>query len=180
MVEENDIRVGVLTRPHGVDGGVRCRLDHPELPKVETPVTVRIGYSRSFTSEAKLIRCSPLGARAMLCLFEGAESREKIETFIDKALYIPSEAVTYGDPLGTPELIGYQVVDEEGEEWGEIEGIIKTAAHSVWEVDHDGYTWMLPAVEEFVRAIDQEEKVVEVRLIPGLYDPPEVEGEEDE
>ncbi len=184
MKEDDTIRIGLLTRPHGIGGGVRCRLDHPEMPQVETPVSVRVGFSRSFATEVKLLRCSPLGPETMLCILEGSGSRESAETFIDKALYLPKEAVIYADRMATPELIGYRVVDQEDEDRGEVVGIIKTAGHPVWEVRDGTHSWMLPAVEEFVVGIDQEEEVIRVVLIPGLYDPSEdlsgTDGERDE
>ena len=178
--EDDDIRIGLLTRPHGITGGVRCRLDHPEMPEIATPVTVRVGFSRSFATEARLLKCSPLGADTMLCTFEGSESRETAETFIDKALYLPKKEVAWSDPLGTPELIGYRIVDGEGEDRGEVVGIIKTAGHPVLEVGDGEYLWMLPAVEEFVTAIDEEKGIVHVALIPGLYEPEDHRSDESE
>lgn len=180
MKEDDDIRIGLLTRPHGIGGGVRCRLDHPEMPQIETPVSVRVGFSQSFATEVQLLRCSPLGRDAMLCIFEGSGSRESAETFIDKALYFPKEAVIYADRMATPELIGYRVVDKGEEDRGEVVGIIKTAGHPVWEVKDGTYIWMLPAVEEFVVEVDEENEIIRVELIPGLYAPPIDERADDE
>lgn len=169
-ISQNHIRLGVLTRPHGVAGGLRCRLDHPGAPVVTTPTTGRTGYSASFTSEQQLVRCEPMGQEEMLCFFAGRTSREEIEEFIDMALWLPRETVLYGDHYGTPEVIGLEVVDAGEQNLGRIVGILRTAGHPVWEVRHDDHEWLLPAVDAFVREVDPTAGVVRVDLIPGLYE----------
>ena len=175
----SDIRIGILTRPHGVAGGLRCRLDHPGTPEIDTPTLGRVGYSPSFLTECELVECDPMGQGEMVCFFAGRTTREAVEELVDMALFLPREAVHYANRYETPELIGFEVIDSEEGNLGRIVGLLRTAGHPVWEIRRDDHEWMLPAVEEFVLAIEPETGIVRVALIPGLYEPP-AEGSDEE
>ncbi len=176
----SDIRLGILTRPHGVTGGLRCRLDYPATPDIDTPTIGRVGYSPSFLTECEVIRCDPMGGGEMLCFFAGRTTREAVEELVDMALFLPREVVHYANRYERPELIGLEVIDSEQGSLGRIVGLLRTAGHPVWEIRHNDHEWLLPAVEEFVLAIEPEQGVVRVALIPGLYEPPEAGSGEEE
>ncbi len=163
------VRLGVLTRPHGLDGDLRCRLDHPAVPEIATPLTAKVGYALSVARPIRVERLDRLGSDGLLCRFGGDRSREEADRFVDMALWVEADALSYPDPLGSPGIVGWRVESEEGEELGRVVGIIRSPAHPVLEVDHDGYEWLLPGIEEFICALDEEEERVVVRLIPGLY-----------
>lgn len=170
MTDVSRIRLGVLTRPHGLQGGLRCTLDYPGTPVISTPCEVAVGYSESFTRSYELTRYEP-GRGEIICFFRGVDDRDKAMELADQALFVPAAAVSYGTRTGDPGLIGFQVFDEENRLLGSIEGIFQTAAHYVWTiVDETGREWMLPAVDEFVLGFDEENRRIDVRLIPGLYD----------
>lgn len=175
----SDIRIGILTRPHGVAGGLRCRLDHPGTPEIDTPIVGRVGYSPSFLTECELVECDPMGQGEMVCFFAGRTTREAVEELVDMALFLPREAVHYANRYETPELIGLEIIDSEQGNLGRIVGLLRTAGHPVWEIRRDDHEWMLPAVEEFVLAIEPEKGIVRVALIPGLYEPPADRSEDE-
>lgn len=62
------------------------------------------------------------------------------------------------------ELLGFRIETESGEDFGEIEEILETAAHDVY-VTHCA---MVPAHPDFILKTDSEARVLVVRDLPGL------------
>ena len=71
------------------------------------------------------------------------------------------------------DLIGCRVVDiaADGQEVGVLRDVIQNTAQSILEVETaDGRSVLIPAVDAFLRSIDEESGVIEVELIPGFTD----------
>ena len=71
------------------------------------------------------------------------------------------------------DIIGCRVVDiaASGREIGILRDVIQNTAQSILEVETpEGKTVLIPAVDEFMRSIDEEAGVIEVELIPGFID----------
>ena len=76
------------------------------------------------------------------------------------------------------DLIGCRVVDiaqgaagEGGAEIGVLADVIQNTAQSILDVKApDGKSVLIPAVDAFLRSIDEEAGVIEVELIPGFLD----------
>ena len=69
------------------------------------------------------------------------------------------------------DLIGCRVVDiaQGGAEIGVLRDVIQNTAQSVLDVSTaDGKQVLIPAVDAFLRSIDEEAGVIEVELIPGF------------
>ena len=70
------------------------------------------------------------------------------------------------------DLIGCRVIDTAGgAEVGILKDVIQNTAQSILEVERtDGRSVLIPAVDAFLRGIDEEAGVIEVELIPGFLD----------
>ena len=70
------------------------------------------------------------------------------------------------------DLIGCRVIDTAGgAEVGILKDVIQNTAQSIIEVERtDGRSVLIPAVDAFLRGIDEEAGVIEVELIPGFLD----------
>ena len=69
------------------------------------------------------------------------------------------------------DLIGCRVVDiaQGGAEIGVLKDVIQNTAQSILDVSTaDGKQVLIPAVDAFLRSIDEEAGVIEVELIPGF------------
>jgi 16S rRNA processing protein RimM len=172
---ESRLRVGVLTRPFGLNGAVRCSVETAAIPRVATPCDALAGYSAGFTRALRLVSCEPR-PDALICLFEGITSPEAASGLVDQALYLEWDVVTFDDPSADARLPGYLVLDESGRELGRIDDIIRTPAHYVWSVRHGDREWLLPAVKPFVVDIQHDRRTAIVCPIPGMFE----EDEDDE
>lgn len=161
------IRIGILTRPSGLAGAIRCALDAEAIPTIATPCDTAIGYSESFTEPIRLERYEERSGD-LICYFAGITTREAAARIADRALYLPMEALSYRNPLSAPLLIGYEVRDEAGTVLGTLESIFQTPAHYIWQVRNGTEEWMVPAIEQFVLDVRHQDRVAIVRPIPGM------------
>lgn len=175
MADETRISIGVLTRPFGLAGALRCELDSDAVPLVIVPTRAWIGYTLSFVEEKQLIRCDRR-PKDLICYFEGVTTPEGAAALVDKGFWLPIESIDYDSPFKHPRINGYAVRDEVGTGLGEVVKIFNTAAHPVWEIrreangDVEALEWLLPAVDQFIVAIDHQEQSVIVRTIPGMIE----------
>ena len=71
------------------------------------------------------------------------------------------------------DLIGCRVIDTaaDGREIGILRDVIQNTAQSILEVETaEGRSVLIPAVDAFLRGIDEEAGVIKVELIPGFLD----------
>lgn len=168
MSSGSRLRIGVLTRSYGLAGGVRCMLESDAVPaSIAVPCEGWIGYSESFLQPLRLERYE-IRSSDLICFFAGVKSREDAANLVDRALFLPTEAVSYEHPLSHPGLVGYEVRDEVGELLGRIGSIFRTPAHFIWMVRSDEREWMVPAIDQFVREVRHGDRVAVVRPIPGM------------
>ena len=67
------------------------------------------------------------------------------------------------------DLIGMEAVLEDGSRLGEVTDVIQNTAQDIFEVKTDeGKQVLIPAVDAFLRRFDDENRIIEVELIPGF------------
>jgi len=167
MSSGEHIRLGVLTRTYGLAGGLRLALDDDTTPLISVPCDAWIGYSAAFVEPVRLERYERR-SRELICHFAGIADRSAAEKLLDRALFLPAEALEYVEPLSHPRLVGYEVRDDSGKKLGTITSIFRTPAHFIWQVESDGHEWMMPAIDQFVAAVRHELHTAIVRPIPGM------------
>lgn len=70
------------------------------------------------------------------------------------------------------EIIGCEVVTDEGERLGKVSEIMSPGANDVWVVKGEGQEEILiPYIEDVVLHVDVEQKVITVHLLEGLREP---------
>jgi len=165
--EPDFILVGVVRRPHGVKGELLVSLetDFPErlikgakfyLSEDHTPITIR---SRR-----------PHGD-GLLLAFEEFPDEPSVLRFHNVPLY--SRVAEMPElPAGKfyqHQLLGLQVVEENGEIVGKLAQIFNTGSNDVYVVrNHEGIEILLPAISDVIKRIELEEKRIIVHLLPGL------------
>lgn len=174
---QQPVRIGVLVRTFGLAGALRCRLDQEAVPGIQAPSPCLVGFSASFARKLTLLRCE-MHDRDLICHFDGVTDQTAAQELVDQALFLPSVALSYDSPYADPNLIGCAVVGEDGRELGVIETIGATRAHYVWVIRSGDREWMLPAIPEFVIELRNDLRRVVVRLIPGMIEEVEGNGQE--
>ena len=110
----------------------------------------------------------------ILLKLEGVDDRDAAERLRGKNVYMSEEELPElpENEHYIRDMIGMEVYDEPtGRIVGTLKDVIQNTAQSILEVEtSEGKTVLIPAVDEFLKEIDDEEGVIRVALIPGFID----------
>ncbi len=105
---------------------------------------------------------------------KGIDDRNKAETLKEKDVYITEEDLGElpEDTFYIRDLIGCRILDDEsGLLIGIVSDLIQNSAQDIYQVELEkGGSALIPAVKQFIRSVDIEEKIIRVSLIPGLIE----------
>jgi 16S rRNA processing protein RimM len=106
-----------------------------------------------------------------LIFFAGCQTREEAAEFRNQLVYVRTAdrpQLEMGEYYHH-QLLGLQVIDEEGQILGSLERILETGANDVYVVrDESGAELLLPAIESVILEIDLDHNQMLVHLLPGL------------
>lgn len=163
------ILVGILRRPHGLKGEalVSLQTDFPDrlqkglrlyLGEDHQPVTIR---SRRHHNDGLLMAFDELPDETSL------EDLHNVPLFVHKnETPVLPEGQYYQH-----QLLGLDVVTEDGKLLGKVAEILDTTANAVYVVRPEtGKEILLPSITDVVRSIDLENTRIIVRLMAGMVE----------
>ena len=69
------------------------------------------------------------------------------------------------------DLIGLNVVTDEGQNFGTVKDVLQTGANDVYVIDgNDGKEYLFPAIRQCILDVDLDKQQVLVHIMPGLLD----------
>lgn len=165
--EPEYLAVGFLRRPHGV-GGEMLMSVHTDFPeRLKTGQTVFVGDSYQ---PMVLARLRP-HADGMLVRFRGIKSPEAAGQYRNTWVYVPT-ANRPELPEGEyyhHQLIGLNVVTDEGQELGVLVDVLETGANDVYLLrDETGKETLLPAIAPVILEVRLADRLMRVHLLDGL------------
>ncbi len=161
--------VGKLRRPHGVNGEILMdvQTDFPERLRIGSSIWVGDQYQKQTITAVRG------HGQGLLIRLKGFDSVDAVGIFRNQMVYVPIKdlpALPEGEYYHH-QLIGLQVIDEQGESLGLIKDILLTGANDVYVVESSsGKEVLLPAIADVILKIDLSEKIMQVHLLPGLID----------
>jgi 16S rRNA processing protein RimM len=166
------IEIGRLGRPHGLEGeqGLDlCTLTPDELLAMKTFLW------RSPRGESRtlhLVTARRTGAR-MLVRFSGSADRDDAARLTNGRIFAEVERLPDPGPgvAYNFQLVGLDVVTEDGRALGTLAEIWPTPAHPVLVV-RNGQEILVPATPQFVMSVSLDERRIVVRLLPGMEETP--------
>ena len=70
-----------------------------------------------------------------------------------------------------PDLLGLEVIEEDGTKVGTLTDVLKTGANDVYAVETpEGRQLLLPVIPDCIREVSPENGYVKVYMMPGLRD----------
>ncbi|MFD3445477.1 ribosome maturation factor RimM [Microbacteriaceae bacterium 4G12] len=164
--------VGKIVNTHGIKGEIRVvsRTDFPQerykvgntlyiwMEKSKTPLEVKVASYRTHKSFD-------------LLTFDGYNNVNDVEQFKGALIKVPEEQLGElgEDEFYYHEIIGCQVVTEEGEEIGKIVEILSPGANDVWVAKRsNGKEVLIPYIEDVVVDINIDEKRITIHVMEGL------------
>ena len=173
---DEQVLIGKVGSPNGLKGEVRITLyQHDSTNLKEGKVLLLKRAKENLRAEIERVRYQK--DRPVVKL-KGIDDRNTAEEIRGLEVFIEADAL---EPLPEGEhyvrnIIGCKVIDiadsdgdGEGREIGVLRDVIQNTAQSILEVETaEGKTVLIPAVDEFMRGIDEEEGIITVELIPGF------------
>ena len=167
MADMKDVEIGVVTSAVGLKGEVKVYNYSDSIEIYEETPQIYVG-------DELMDVISVRQQKNMVVLrLSGFTDRDAAERARGREIFV-TEADLPELPEGqfyVRDLIGMQVVTEEGEDLGEVTDVIQNTAQDLFEVElPEGRKVLIPKVDAFVRSIDGETRTVTVRLQEGLLD----------
>ena len=154
---EDLIRVGVIINTFGVKGEVKIYPDIDYFDELERVFIKDKEYKIEKLRNQKGI---------IIAKFEGIDDINQVESLKNEEVMIALE-----DRPELPEgkhyvgdLLGLEVITEDGQVLGTLDNIYNTGANDIYEVGEI----LLPATDEVIKQIDMENKKIIVHLLKGL------------
>lgn len=163
---EQDILIGKIAGPFGIGGEVKVTVltDFPE--RFEKGRSVRLKPARGPEQVVKVQR-SRAHKGGLVVKFEGADTREAAESLRDASIVIGRAelAELESGSYYVFDIIGLEVVSEDGRECGEVVEVLQGGANDVY-VTSTGLC--IPALKDVVSRVDLAARRLTIRPVPGL------------
>jgi len=162
--EGGTVIVGRILGPWGRHGAMRV------LPLTDVPDRLAPERRVMLRGREVLIRECFSHRSGLVLSLSGIDRLEQAEALRGEVLYVPREQVPRLDEgrYYHFQILGLQVLSDEGEHLGEISEIITTGANDVYVVRTEGAELLVPAIEEVIKEIDLEKNQMVIELIDGL------------
>jgi len=165
--------VGAIVKAFGVGGEVVVQpmTDYPA--RLRRARTLWVGADTHAAREARVERIA-VGPRGIRLKLSGVDDRTAAEELRGAILFIDEE---HAAPLKkgeffVHEILGLAVRDEAGNDLGTVADVLRYPASDVYVVRGPSGEIMVPAVREFIRAVDIAARTMTVRLIEGMVERP--------
>ena len=166
---EDLLKVGVITTTHGVRGEV---IVFPTTDDAERFLDIEKVLLDTGKELRRLnIQNVKFFKNLAILKFEGIDNINDIEMYKGRELWIPrEEAQELGeDEYYVADLIGMDVLMENGEKFGVLRDVMETGANDVYIVDSVEHgEVLLPAIKECILDVDIETNTMTVHLMKGL------------
>ncbi len=164
------IAIGKIVQTRGIQGYVKA-VSFSGLP--DRFLGLKTAYLK-IDQEMRgfIIEDVQLQNQASLIKFKGVETREAARFLVKKELWLPEgqKVKLPQDTYFIHDLVGLQVFDIEQHYLGELYDVIQNAGNDIYLVRHEEGELLIPAVSEFVKEINLQEKKMVVQLIEGMID----------
>ena len=174
MRSSNDVpmellEIGRIVRCHGLAGRLKILSYLESQDILDNLREVFVGRRSQETVPFSVDAVQP-GREFFILKLGGVEDRDTAAKLVRSSVWISSEKMKKL-PEGEyywSEIIGLQVVTEEGQSLGRIETVFPTGGNDVYVCRSAEKEILLPAIGEVVRKIDTAQGIMTVRLLKGL------------
>lgn len=165
ITDDQLIRVGRIIKTHGVRGELSAETTVDDLESYRAIVCSIDGINVPFFVSAVRSR----GVASVLLTIDGIESEHAARMLVGHPFYVlRSEYADNEDEVACDYFTGYTILDEIGKTVGTIVDVDDSTENVLFEVDNDGVQFYVPVVEEFILAIDEDNRTLTMNLPEGL------------
>lgn len=165
MADER-IKIGQIVNAVALKGEVKV-YNYSDPDRYDYLETVLVGEERYTISKVRY------QSGMVILKLKGVDDRNAAEALKGTDLFVLESELPElpEDTYYIRDLIGMNVVLEDGKLIGEVKNVIQNSAQDVYEIKlENGKTGYIPAVSQFVLDVNLDKKEITVRLIEGLLD----------
>ena len=162
----NLLEIGKIVKTSGLKGRLKVLSYCESAETLETLENAFIGENSEQTS---LFSARVTGIRrgSFFLDLEGVKSVEAAGELIGRYIFVPSENLPDGEYYWK-DIIGLDIVTEEGLKLGRITAIMPTGSNDVYVCSDGEREILIPAFDDLVKKIDIEKGIMVVTLPEGL------------
>lgn len=173
ITHESIIRIGQLTKPHGIKGEVTATLDY-DLDLLELScVVIEIDgiYVPFFVSSVR-----PKSVETVILKIDDIDDEHEAKEICGHDYYalrkdVDIEATLDENGGFLSDFIGFELRNETGNRLGEITGYDDSTENLLFELSMAGNKkTYIPVADDLIEHIDPERRILTMRLPEGLFD----------
>lgn len=166
--EVERIAIGVVRKPHGVQGGLKVTLYSIDLDTLQSLEQLFVNSGNNWKS-LTLKTVQGYDDYAIIRFNEVAD-RTEADTFRDQEIYAIRDKlpILENDEFYIDDLIGCDVIDEDDNPLGKVVEILTPGAHEVLVVQQDDMETLVPLVDEWVTNINIQDRSIQVNTAEEL------------
>ena len=166
---EKLLQVGVITSTHGIQGEVKVfpTTDDPKRFKKLKQVILDTGKEKR-DLEVESVK---FFKQFVILKFKGIDNINEVERYKRCPLLVTRDHAVplQEDEYFIADMIGMQVVTEDGAVFGTLKDVIETGANDVYIIESSEHGEVLvPAIKECILDINIEEQKMQIHLMDGL------------
>ena len=153
---EKYFRVGVIANTHGIRGEVKVYPTTDDINRFKKLKKCILDTGKEYIDLN--VESVKFFKNMVILKFKEYNNINDIECYKGKEYYIA-------------DILGAKVILEDGSEFGVLEDVMQTGANDVYVVKTlDNKEVLLPKIDECVKKLDIENKIVTVHIMKGLLD----------
>jgi 16S rRNA processing protein RimM len=163
------LEIGRIIRPHGLAGRLKVLSYLESQDALDGLAELFIGR-RAQEAAVFPLHAVQTGREFFILTLGGIEDKDAASKMVGSSVWMPSEAMKKL-PDGEyywREIIGLEVVTEEGRILGRIESVFPTGSNDVYVCRGMEKEILLPAIGDVILKIDRDHGLMVVRLLKGL------------
>lgn len=164
------LRVGVITSTHGIKGEVKVFPTTDDPTRFEVLKNAYIVYKNEKINVS--IKSVKYFKQYVIVKFKEFDDINLVEKYKSCDLIIErKDAVRLEEnEYFICDLIGLDVITDEGEEFGVITDVLTSSANDIYVVKHNDKEVLLPVIDQCVLDVNLDQKKVLVHIMDGLLD----------
>lgn len=163
-------QVGVVASTHGLHGEVNVFPTTEDPNRFKKLKKVMLHTQRGENLELD-VQSAKFFKKFVIVKFKQFNTIEEVEKFRGCELTIDRKDALKLAPgeFYVADMIGLDIVDEEGNKLGVLTDVLQTGANDVYEMTRDGDDKVyIPAIKDCVKEIDMKEKRIVIHVMEGL------------
>ena len=165
------VAVGKISGAVGLKGEIKITRWSDSVERFTQLQKVWIGHDSENSREFAVEEVRINGKNTVVRL-GGVVTRSAAEQLKDQLMLIPGADIAQ-PPEGSffiDDVLGMNVVTEEGKRVGIVREILRLPSNDLWQVDSGSKLISIPAVKEFIRNVDLQTRTVVIHELEGLLD----------